>query len=845
MNEPISVLVSPSGEIAEFDPVSAQLALQSGWAQPSVDQLEEIGKQKLADQEAAAKEAKYNSAGQLVKAGVEGVARGLSFGASDLLESAVLDNAKDIKERESRHPILSFASEAGGMVLPMLVGVGEAEAGGVAAAKGIKGIGVVEKAPAAWDAVKAVLGLTPAGLANTAERSVARLIEKELPQTSSLVGKVMEKAVAEGAGQSITGAAMGLGSVMHENAIGDPLYTAEALVANPGRVTDAVGETALFTGVLGALIGGTGKLLGAGVEKITSKNFIEKMKPMLEELEARANVKAGGGVSSTYNAMEKAMGKDAAKQLLLDARDMGLIDTINSPTKTLEKIDKLRASAGEAVDEVISKTDQRILREAGMEVMPDEEISALKNVDDMVEKIRELSSEYLGSISEHQQGIGKRLSRLADELSSKDPRYIEQGKVVMPDPRKYPGGMSVKDLWKVSNELDVDIRGLNGLRGPEATQATSALERIRTMVNFEMKSRMTPAEVKQFEKSLHELEAAKWFEVFAKRGDAKEIGQAKRTLTELIGGGGVMEAMLAGGHGLMSAGIAGAAGAAAIAMGKHQGAGIVGQAARFLRDTIEGKSKILGGLANNNEVVRQGIAKDVRNILMHPVEVGNRITRTAIQDAERHDLNAESMAELTKQLRLASNPNVLQQRMNQLTENWYHHAPKTSTATVIVATKALNFLRSKVPPTPPPTPEELMSGEFKWRPSSSQVDKFNRYYNAVLNPRSILVRAKVGRLTAEEVEAVRTVYPKLFAHIQSEAIIAFQQAKGDMPDRVRNSFKLLTGGSFNIGTAMMVQATYAKKSMQANQPPPPEQAPRGEKIHEAARMALHPEHEQQ
>jgi hypothetical protein len=81
---------------------------------------------------------------------------------------------------------------------------------------------------------------------------------------------------------------------------------------------------------------------------------------------------------------------------------------------------------------------------------------------------------------------------------------------------------------------------------------------------------------------------------------------------------------------------------------------------------------------------------------------------------------------------------------------------------------ALDFIMSKVPKNP--FEGSMIVSPVKWKPSDAELSKFNRYLKAIDDPLSILLDLEQGVLTNESIEALQTVYPKLFNQIKQIAI---------------------------------------------------------------------------
>lgn len=81
--------------------------------------------------------------------------------------------------------------------------------------------------------------------------------------------------------------------------------------------------------------------------------------------------------------------------------------------------------------------------------------------------------------------------------------------------------------------------------------------------------------------------------------------------------------------------------------------------------------------------------------------------------------------------------------------------------------RAANYLASKAPK----RPDSLdMFGQVEFRPSDAALAKFNRYLKAVDSPLSILDDLESGVLQPESVDAVASVYPKIYKKISRQAM---------------------------------------------------------------------------
>lgn len=113
----------------------------------------------------------------------------------------------------------------------------------------------------------------------------------------------------------------------------------------------------------------------------------------------------------------------------------------------------------------------------------------------------------------------------------------------------------------------------------------------------------------------------------------------------------------------------------------------------------------------------------------------------------------------------ANNPEVFIDKMEQNTRNLYENAPQIATAFQGTASKAAMLLISKLPQIP--TKRTL---GVPYKVSNSDTAKFSRYLDAINNPTKIFDQIKAGNVSADYMEAVKTVYPQVFQKMQEETL---------------------------------------------------------------------------
>jgi hypothetical protein len=144
---------------------------------------------------------------------------------------------------------------------------------------------------------------------------------------------------------------------------------------------------------------------------------------------------------------------------------------------------------------------------------------------------------------------------------------------------------------------------------------------------------------------------------------------------------------------------------------------------------------------------------------------------------------------------LAQDPDQMHKALLAQNDGIEEHAPETAQALSVASARAVAFLAAKMPKAPQRGPLAP-----KWQPNQAEIAKWNRYYEAVQRPTSVLKQAAAGTLTPEAVEAVAVVYPELYARIQAALVDKIAGHSGAIPYPSRLMASLLMGQDLD-GTA--------------------------------------------
>lgn len=126
----------------------------------------------------------------------------------------------------------------------------------------------------------------------------------------------------------------------------------------------------------------------------------------------------------------------------------------------------------------------------------------------------------------------------------------------------------------------------------------------------------------------------------------------------------------------------------------------------------------------------------------------------------------ERFQKRTDDLRQWQDPKKVVDRLELATRGGYIAAPATMAALQKISMRGLRFLSMKIPAQLRTT----MPFDAPHMPSMSEVNRFDRYYDAVEKPLSVLDELAGGTVSDESIEAVQEVYPQLFGEMQKEVI---------------------------------------------------------------------------
>jgi hypothetical protein len=117
--------------------------------------------------------------------------------------------------------------------------------------------------------------------------------------------------------------------------------------------------------------------------------------------------------------------------------------------------------------------------------------------------------------------------------------------------------------------------------------------------------------------------------------------------------------------------------------------------------------------------------------------------------------------------------------------------PKLADMVETVAARRVEFLASKLPKRPDYL--AMQFGPDAWRPSSLEMRRFARYVAAAEGPGAVEDRLAAGRLSPEDAEAYRAIYPERFEALKLDVIKRMPELQKQLPFDKRVALSMFTG----------------------------------------------------
>lgn len=833
-------VVSPEGKRGALSAEEAHNAFRAGWRLETAAEAEERRKQKEYGEGAL----------NPVRAGIEGAARGLTFGLSDAALTKMGVDKEGLRERMERNPVASTVGEIGGIAIPFLL-----------------------PEPT-----------TTAGAAAQAATALPRLAQRS---SQAIAGRIVKGAGARAiAGSAVEGAFYGAGQVVTEASLTDnPDLTASQILGTVGlgavlgggatAAQRALGKTLKF-GAETALQPFRSRMAPAGtIEGRAGQKLLTEGAEAAGEVAERGLVPAGargaGGTGAAAAAAGKktdeaflsiateglsdfaeqraakaAIGQNKRAFRILDARKGGVQqfgrDLLNEGVvtykDTMETIAKKAAERKDFYGQQIGALWDGLSKAAPGGAMP-RKSAMLARLQPVVEK-------YLTSTSYDDRVIGRALKR---ELATLDNALPEQ----MTFSQLHKARVTL-DSVAYRNQLSQSpkVESLRELRGVMEDYLEESADKLASSTAGKT-FKDTYREVKRL---YGNMKMAADFAEDRILGDTSNrfVSPSDYGMGMLFGGVGGVASMMDGDFDLDLAAGAWLLGAAGNKVLRGRLSAVTADVLNRAAQRVGGISVRVASLADL-ERSAQEFSRKMDEAVDGAFAAGKRGARAAGEAAERAVRNSGGAAltvaglnltdpgekgreELSKYRgstrqktfhsqvaalrQLSQDQALMARRIQESLGAVLETAPQTGMAMTAQAQAAVGFLLSKAPASPYDLGNDPLGRHSgRWQPDDTEITRFNRYVAAVADPGAFLSDMAAGRVNREGVEAIRTVYPALFQELQMRLVERIPEFQETLSYQQRGQLSILFSvpldPSFEPGFVAAMQASYAGENAEQAQ----------------------------
>lgn len=757
-------------------------------------------------------------------AGAAGLARGATFGLSDVaLTKSGLVNKDTLTGLREFNPTASLFGEIGGAVAPTLLSGGAGALGSAAR-----------------------LASAPVRAAATAGKLVENAALKALGSevAKSSTRKILDGAAAKALGLGIEGSFYGAGQIVSEAALGDPKQAAE-------KALSTIGLSAILSGGLGgslALAAPAMKGIASSIKPYVSKlrqNFVG-VSPAVEKtvLQKADKIEALSQYGDDLDSIVVNAAQD--KMLVANQARYQLIDDVTTEVNRLIQEGNLNGKTQSL------KPLWDSINEARKKVAPSGKVATpelqryVAQIDDLENRLMEYAGETAGLTPEAtllaRNELIERGQLTPLQLNDLKKQYYRSA-----DFNKQVGQTTpVEDLYnslgketnKLLDKVDENIR-LQNMR------LSSAIGSQQSLKNYGLYDRGS-FDAAKFQKLISAndakyLEAKPWLEELDRLwgtdlAESVELLRAykqiypKDMVARSFSGRSLLQPVLGGATGSLIGGPLGAAagilGAAALQspVATKARIGVADAVTNLLKSDVSNKLRSFGGKAgmfipSNTAPIIAGQVSALATLERQQKYVDNKIDRAASAFTHRFAEPDEDIPSLdatrstnfgkvgnryepdrikafhdrTRELSdIVNNPDRLTDMITNNLKQLSLVAPEIASNLAMHSVMAAQFLYSKAPKSPISDPYKPLS-EAAWRPSDTELSKFERYMQAVDSPMASFKDFVAGRMTREQAETLQVLYPTIYNQFSQKVLERVQKQKKPLTQKQRHQLDVLFG----------------------------------------------------
>jgi hypothetical protein len=175
-----------------------------------------------------------------------------------------------------------------------------------------------------------------------------------------------------------------------------------------------------------------------------------------------------------------------------------------------------------------------------------------------------------------------------------------------------------------------------------------------------------------------------------------------------------------------------------------------------------------------------------------------------------------------------ANPEVLAEKTSSAFSGLGEVAPKIAESASNKAAMGAMFLYDKMPKNP--FQGDSLFSNKKWKPSDIEISKWKKFVDTVEDPLKSLKDLRAGKMTVEQSETLKTVYPELFKEVVSTLMEEMPKLKDELPYQKR----LQLGVLFQIPADPSLQPKFIQQMQQMHMVSAQQDAQGGGKVSKKA-----------
>lgn len=799
------------------------------------------------------KEQKYGHGVAPLQAGLEGAARGATFGLSDLvLSKSGLIDREGMAERQKRNPVAAIGGElASAAFLNPLgqLGIGARVAG---------------KLGAAGDAALRAAGAAPKAV-SAAGSTLEHIGAKTVGALAGGEGSLLARAAGKALGLAVESEAYNIAHNLSEAALGDKEITAERLLAHSGQAL-AVGAGLGFAMPVAAAAGhALAEKAKAAIDRTTgllrdrvlpgiAGAAVEPVAGMSAAASGAAKADIAQAIHAPFTPGGMAYRKDLIAGLTPEARDkiarefMGSLDESFKATKqatrqaferarpqeverlladvpiqgAATKAEEMLGAAKNAIAEMRAQPD--VFTQRGLISKLETTVNGFENrlVDDGVSSTAELfnlADDFKRTIDKQVAKWGKNISPEAIDTVDKVRGVRDLVKGFLEDPEAFGDAAVRQQQFNAAFAAQKNTeKELLRLFGDKAVSPSGAPYRKLSSVKIDTYLRQVgsgrgdirDAALQDWLKASRDL-TEQIAESHAKAGvEGFDKAGLQSLLDKSMKARGTAEQQFADLNKLRALDPFGQFGSSQVVLGGLPGI------AKAMVDQIKspsalvktlsaaegfalGTSKRIGQAVDAfTSVAKKGAAALPARELAAPVivhELGKAFGADVdTKPRRRADAGGDKKAEAFDKAMhglsaMVSNPSNAAAKLEGGLTHLSEHAPETRNAVVAKQLSAAQFLYEKAPKND--TETSLNPFIESWRPSDAEIAQWERYAAAVQDPLGVLDEIEAGTVSSEAIEALRAVYPNLYNEIQQTFAGKIGELRKQLPYQKRLTLSML------------------------------------------------------